>query len=119
MSGDVSTRFHVGKDIRAAEGVNSLFRVANQQQRGIRLAPPDAAKDSVLLRVGILKLIDHRHREALTNRAGQRFSALSAQGVIQAAKHIVKSQLAAAAFFPRDRLADFNHRPGDHQIGQG
>ena len=119
VGGDVPTRFHVGKDIRAAEGVNGLLGITNQQQRGVCLTPPDAAKDSVLLGVGILKFVDHRYRKALANRAGQRFAALPAQGVIQAAKHIVKAQLAAAAFLPRDRFADFNHCPGNHQIGQG
>ena len=119
MGGDVSARLHIGENIRAAEGIDSLFGVANQQQRGVRLTPPDAAKDAVLLRVGILKFVDHRHRKALANRAGQRFAALPAQSVIQAAEHIVKAQLAAAALLPRDRFADFNHRPGDHQIGQG
>ena len=65
-----TTRSHVGKDIGAAEGVDRLLRVANQQQRGLRLLAPDAAENTVLLRVGILEFIDHRHRKTLTNGGG-------------------------------------------------
>jgi hypothetical protein len=42
-------RFHVGKNIGAAESVNSLFRIAYQQQPAFRLAVPDTTENTVLL----------------------------------------------------------------------
>ncbi len=116
MGSDITTRFHIGENIGAAEGVNRLFRVANQQQGRIRLATPDAAEDTILLRVGILELIDHRHRKTLTNSAGQRFAAVAAQRVVKAAEHVVKAQFASTPLFAGDRFTDLHHRPGDNQI---
>ena len=116
MRADFTTRLHVGKDIRAAKGVNCLFRIANQQQRGVRLMLPDTAENTVLLRVGILELINHRDRKTGTNRRRQRIAAFTAQRCIQTAEHIVKTQLAAAAFLLGNRRADLRQCPGDHQI---
>lgn len=78
VRGNVAARLHIGKDIRAAKGVNGLFGIADKQQRRLRLPPPDAAKNAVLLRVGILELIDHRYRKTLPDSAGQRFAAFAA-----------------------------------------
>ena len=118
MSRHIATRFHIGENIRAAEGIDGLLGVADKQQRRLRLLPPDTAKNSVLLRVGVLKFINHRHRETLTNGAGQRFSALAAQRIIQPTEHVIKTELAAPTLFPGDRFADLHHRPGDNQIRQ-
>ena len=85
MGGHVAARAHIGKDIRAAESVNRLLRVADKQQRGIRLLPPDAAENAVLLWVGILEFIDHRHRKTLANSGGQRVTAVALQRFIETA----------------------------------
>ena len=91
MCADLAARLHIGEDIRAAERVNRLFWVANQQQCGIRLMLPDPAKNTVLLRIGILKFIDHRDRKTGTDSRRQRIAAFTAQRRIQTAEHIVKA----------------------------
>lgn len=106
VRGNVAARFHIGKDIGAAKGVNGLLGIADEQQSRLRLPAPDAAKNPVLLRVGVLKFIDHRHRKTLANGAGQRLAAVAAQRLVKPAEHIVKPQLAAAALFAGDRIAD-------------
>ena len=118
VRGNVAARFHIGKDIGAAKGVDGLLRIADQQQSRLRLPAPDAAKNPVLLRVGVLKFIDHRHRKTLANGAGQRLAAVAAQRLVKPAEHIVKPQLAAAALFAGDRIADLDHRSRQHQIGE-
>ncbi len=118
MRGNVAARFHIGKDIGAAKGVDGLLRIADQQQRRLRLLAPDTAENPVLLGVGILKFVDHRHRKTLANGASQRLAAVAAQRLVKPAEHIVKPQLAAAALFARDRIADLDHRSRQHQIGE-
>ncbi len=119
VSADFPTRFHVGEDVRAAKGVDRLLGIANQQQRGIRLLPPDAAENTVLLGIGILKLIDHRDRKTLADRGRQRLAVFTVQRLVETAQHVIKAQLAATAFLPRYRLADLPHGGGQHQIAEG
>ena len=77
MRDNLTTGFHIGEDICPTEGVNRLFRVANQQQSSVGLLSPDAAKNAVLLRVSVLKFVNHRHRKTGTDRAGERFPILA------------------------------------------
>ena len=119
MCADFAARLHIGEDIRAAKRVNRLFWIANQQKCGIRLMLPDPTKNTVLLRIGILEFIDHGNRKTGANSRRQRIAAFTAQRCIQTAEHIVKTQLAAAAFLLGNRRADLRQRPGDHQIAQG
>ncbi len=119
MRGDFATRFHIGKDICPTERIDRLFRVTNQQQGSVWLLTPDPAENPVLLGVGILKFIDHRHRETATNSRSQRITIVAVQGLIETTEHIVKAQLATAALFPRHCGADLCQRAGDHQIVQG
>ena len=116
MRDNLTTGFHIGEDICPTEGVNRLFRVANQQQGSVGLLSPDAAKNAVLLGVGVLKFVNHRHRKTGTDRAGERFTILAGQRLVQAAQHVIKPQLAPATFFARDGLADLRHGAGDHQV---
>ncbi|MNY66744.1 hypothetical protein D3C86_2042210 [compost metagenome] len=85
MGGDFATRLHVGEDVRAAKRIDCLFGIANQQQRGVRLLAPDAAENAVLLGIGILKFINHRHRETTPDRRRQRVAVLTVQGRVKAA----------------------------------
>ena len=119
MCADFAARLHIGEDIRTAKRVNRLFWIANQQKCGIRLMLPDPTKNTVLLRIGILEFIDHGNRKTGANSRRQRIAAFTAQRCIQTAEHIVKTQLAAAAFLLGNRRADLRQRPGDHQIAQG
>ena len=77
---------------------------------------PDTAENTVLLRVGILKLVNHCDREASTNRLCKRFAIFAAQRRIKATQHVIKTQLAPPALFARHGIANFRHRTGDHQI---
>ena len=77
---------------------------------------PDTAENTVLLWVGILEFINHRHRETGTNGRRQRIAAFATQRRVQATEHIVKTKLTTSAFFLCDSLADFRQCPGDHQI---
>ena len=116
MRDNLTTGFHVGEDICPTEGVNRLFWVAYQQQGCIGLLSPDTAKNAVLLGIGVLKFVYHRHRKTGTDCAGERFTILTGQGLVQAAQHVIKPQLTPATFFARDGLADLGHGAGDHQI---
>ncbi len=118
MRRDFAARLHVGKNVGPAEGVNGLFGIADQQQSGIRLLSPDTPKNTVLLRIGILEFIDHRHRKTLANGGRQRFTVGTDQRTIQSAEHVVKAKLTPAALFLRHGFADLFHRAGQHQIGK-
>ena len=119
MRGHVAARAHVGEDVGATEGVNGLFWVANQQQRGFRLLSPDTAENTVLLRVGILEFINHRYRKTLANGGRQRIAAVAVQGFIETTEHVIKTQLATTALLTRHRFSNFAHRLSNHQIGEG
>ena len=92
----------IGVNVGAAKGIDRLFRVANQKQTGVGAVvfnPVDGLEDAVLHRVGVLKLVDQRHGELLTNQGRQAFAAFGLQCRIQAQQHVVETHLGAAAFF--------------------
>ncbi len=61
----VSAALQVGDDVAAAERVDGLLRVADQDQRG---AAAERAVDHLPLhRVGVLELVDHHDRPALVH----------------------------------------------------
>ncbi|MNE34206.1 hypothetical protein D3C80_1279190 [compost metagenome] len=115
---DLATRLHVGENIRAAKRINRLFGVTNQEQRGIRLLTPDTPENTILLWVGILEFINHRHRESGANRSSQRLTVFAAQCCIQSAQHIVETEFSPTIFLTRDRFTDLCHGARDHQIIQ-
>lgn len=71
-----ATRIHVGKNVCAAKSINRLFRIANQQQPRVRLLGAlclniNRLEDAILLGIGILEFIDHRHGITLADRLSQ------------------------------------------------
>ena len=63
----VSAASQVGDDVAAAERVDRLLRVADQDQRGV---PAEGAVDHLPLhRIGVLELVDHHDRPARCIRA--------------------------------------------------
>ena len=83
-------------DVGTAEGVDRLLGVADHEQAGFpRLGlvgiggdPVDALEDPVLHRVGILELVDQRHRELLADQCARRsppgLQARAAEQVVEA-----------------------------------
>jgi hypothetical protein len=63
----------VGVDVRPTEGIDGLFRVADQNQAAvlpIRSCLVDAVEDVELNRVGVLEFVDQGHRELRANDVG-------------------------------------------------
>ncbi len=64
-------RGEVGEQVGAAEAVDRLLGVADQEQRAMAiLGAVDAVEDAELQRVGVLELVDQRHRVARVQRRG-------------------------------------------------
>jgi hypothetical protein len=84
----------VGVDVAAAKGVDRLLGIADQDQCpavltvGQPVAAPDLLEDAPLAAVGVLELVDQRHRplrldpprQAIAVRSGQPFVHLADQG---------------------------------------
>ncbi|MNP29486.1 hypothetical protein D3C76_1225130 [compost metagenome] len=96
-----------------------MFGIADQQQATLFPANIQFLEDPVLLWVGILKLIDHRHRITLADRQRQLFTTGALQCRIQPAEQIVKTQFGTLAFFLLNRKAYFTQRPCHDQVTQG
>src|SRR3546814_9536908 len=76
----VLARHEVGVEVAAAESVDRLLGIADQaKQRRLRFATlracgaglVQAAEDRPLLRIGVLELVDQRHRPARGDRGGE------------------------------------------------
>ena len=73
-SGGRVARGQIGMDVGAAKAVDGLLGVADQDEGGPGIVvgdPIDGVEDAVLDGVGILELIDQRHRELTTQGGGQ------------------------------------------------
>ena len=98
--------FKVGEDIRSAEAIDGLLRVANQKEKG-NAAREGAAKDRVLDGVRVLEFINEGGPVTGLEVCGQRFATRSRQGVIQARQQVIvilnlALGLAAREFCPRE-----------------
>ena len=68
----------IGVDVRSAESIDRLLRVTDQEQAGVGAIvfdPVNAFEDAVLHGIGVLELIDQRHRELLANQDCQTLAA--------------------------------------------
>ena len=104
------SRLQISVDIRAAEGVNRLFRIADQEQPAVFQVLADAVdgfKDPVLNRVGVLELIDQSNRVLLANGLGQTRAGRALQGVVKAIEQVVESDFSSAALFFIEALMHF------------
>ena len=118
VCGDLAAGAQIGKDIGAAKGVDRLFRVADQQQRQLGLIKIERAENTILLRIGILKFVNQRHRIAGANGVGQQRAARLLQRLVETAQQIVEAEQRAQALLFTHRVAHFHQRAGDNQIAQ-
>ncbi|SHW73120.1 Uncharacterised protein [Mycobacteroides abscessus subsp. abscessus] len=99
----------VGDDVAAAERVDGLLRVADQDDGAV---PDESPRDHLPLhRVGVLELVDHDDRPAPAHPvAGRCIGLLQRRG--QPAQQVVEAQHPQAALAPFEFL---EHRPGERQ----
>ncbi len=86
----VALGHHVGEDVGAAEAVNGLLGVADHEQPAAGALAVDGRKDAVLLRVGVLELINEGQREALGDAPGELLPPLPLQGIAEAGQQVVE-----------------------------
>ena len=92
----------VAVDVGTAKAVDRLLRVTDQQQRSVLPVigrAVDAVKDAELQRRGVLKLVNHGHRELLAQTLCQAFARIRiGQRHIQALQHVGKTKQTTALF---------------------
>ena len=111
----------VGVNVGPAESVDRLLGVANHEKalRGlVGFDAVNALENAVLQRIGVLELVDHRHRELLAYALGQSLAAIGLQGGIEALQKIVKTQLGAALFLQLQRTLHMHQGVAQQQRAQ-
>jgi len=94
----ITTGAQISINIGTTEGVNRLFRVADQDQtllRRIFRHTVNGVENTVLQRIGILKFVDHRHRELRTDDLRQPRAVVTAERSVQTGQQIVETHLRA------------------------
>ena len=89
-------RVQVGRQIGIAKAVDRLLGVAHQKQRRGRVVV-ERLEHRELQRIGVLKLVDQRGREARFQRRGQVWAVFGRQPLVQVVKHVVEGDHAALA----------------------
>ena len=89
----ISPRLNVGKDVGAAKAVDGLLGVTDHQQRRVCVAAVEAMEDAVLLGVGILKFIDHRHPIGGANTLAEPLAKAGAERPIEVFEQVIKREL--------------------------
>ena len=67
----------IGEDVRAAEGIDGLLRVADHEQARVRLLAEQGLEDRVLQGVGVLEFVHQSHPEAAADPTRQALAPLS------------------------------------------
>ncbi|MNK83736.1 hypothetical protein D3C87_1035610 [compost metagenome] len=81
------TGAQVGIDVGAAEGVDRLLRITDQEQAALGIVvfdAIDALEDPVLHRVGVLEFVDQRHRKLFADQGRQALATIGLQSRIEA-----------------------------------
>jgi len=99
-------------DVGAAEAVDRLLRVADQQQAGVGPPGMRALENAPLQRIGVLELVDQRDRVLRGDGAGQPLAADAVQGLVEAREHVVVTHL-------RQPLLGCLQARGDPRYGVG
>ncbi len=108
-------RLQVGVDVGAAEGVDGLLGVADQDQRP-GLAGERAPHDLPLDRVGVLELVHQHHAEALAQPlAGPAAARRVGERVAQPADQVVVGHQGAGPLAPLDLVAHGDREPPAHR----
>ena len=108
-------RFEVGVDVGAAEGVDRLLRVADEDERRAAVAE-GAAHDVPLDGVGVLELVDEHDAVALSQALGRGLAAGALERVVEAGEQVVVGHdrhLALAAF---ELVAHGERQPAAHRL---
>ena len=108
-------RFEVGVDVGAAEGVDRLLRVADEDERRVAV-PEGAAHDVPLDGVGVLELVDEHDAVALSEALGRGLAAGALERVVEAGEQVVVGHdrhLALAAF---ELVADGERQAAAHRL---
>ena len=107
----------VGIDIRAPEGIDGLLGIADQKESLLAASPVDGPEDAVLDRIGVLKLVDERHRKPGPDPLGQlRPCPLAAlQGPIQPGEELIKGLLLPGQQTLGQFGPDIPRRPGEEE----
>ncbi len=101
----------VGEDVGAAEGVDGLLRIADEDERGAA-RPEGPPHDVPLHRIGVLELVDEDDLVAfLEPPAGDRAAHRIGEGVAKADQHVVVGQDLREALAPVDLGADGLRQP--------
>ncbi|MNN40059.1 hypothetical protein D3C81_1541190 [compost metagenome] len=101
-------RLQVRVDVRATEGINRLFRVADHEQAAVIKVVGNAVngfEDPVLNRVGVLEFIDQGDRILLANGLGQTRTGRALQGLVKAIEQVVETDFGTLALFFVEALA--------------
>ena len=101
----VAHRLQIGEDIRAAEAVNRLLGVADEEQYALGVGV-NTVENRVLQRVGVLEFVDEGGGELVADGFRQAFARGSVEGVVEIAQQVVE-ELDVAPL-----LAFFQFRPG-------
>ena len=95
-------RLQVGRQVGIAKTVDRLLGVAHQKQRRAAVAVK-RVEHRELQRVGVLKLVDQRGREACFQRRGQPWAFTGCQPFVQVVEHVVEGHHATVALEPAQR----------------
>ena len=114
MGGNLRLGLDIGEDVGATEAVDGLFRVADEIEAAAGLAHIQPTEDAVLLRIRILKLVDHRHRIELADPFGQQIAGRPLQRQRQTTEQIVERQQLLPLLGLLDPLPHLGERLDQH-----
>ena len=103
----------VAVDVGAAEAVDRLLGVANEQQRRLRGVVGRAVEpveDAVLQRRGVLEFVDQRHRGLRHHAFAQALAVRPGQRLVQPLQHVGKAEGASLALELGDALLHARRR---------
>ncbi len=115
----VARRRVVGMDVATAEAVDGLLRIADQEQHRIGSRLVDASQDRVLLRIGVLELVDQQGGDLLGNAQRNALAAGSVQFIVQLADKIVIAEPALPLAIGRQSCPDETDRSAVEACQQG
>ncbi|MNB99143.1 hypothetical protein D3C75_464100 [compost metagenome] len=95
-------RPEIGVDVRATEGIDRLFWVADHEQAAVIQVVGNAVngfKDPVLNRIGVLEFIDQGDRVLLANGLSQTLTGRALQGLVKAIEQVVETDFGTPALF--------------------
>src|SRR5688500_12203308 len=84
----IAARAQIRENVRAAEAVDRLLRVADKEHRKAA-APIYALEDAVLNRIGVLELVDERRLVALAYGACESLAVFAVHCTLQIEQQVV------------------------------